>query len=475
MSGPDGTRDRTATDPRGRGSGAPTLRGWVLRVDAGWRAPIVLGRAPLRIGRRGHVVSPLALDDDLVSREHAEIRPWDGGYVLVDASSKNGTFVDGARVTEHQLEHGDLIRIGGVLLLYGRSARVPEEISEGSLRGADTTLADLRDAIDRVAPLEVPVLIEGESGSGKELVARGLHDASGRAGRFVPVNVAALPDALAEAELFGHERHAFTGAADARAGLFRAAHGGTLFLDEIAELSAPLQAKLLRALSARAVRPVGGELEVPVDVRVVAATHRALAEEVTAGRFRGDLYARLDGARLRVPPLRERRADIPSLARALGPEGVGLSSDALEALILYAWPYNVRELEQVLASARPAEGRSLLERSDLPARVLDAGVPDASDGEPGALRAALAAERGNVAAAAARLGLSRHQLHRALARHGVDASAFRGVDRDALIAALRDHRGNVARVARELGRDRRQIYRWLAELGIDAATYRGEP
>jgi transcriptional regulator with PAS, ATPase and Fis domain len=282
---------------------------------------------------------------------------------------------------------------------------------------------------------ESNVLIQGESGTGKELVARAIHAASPRrAGPFAPVDCGALPESIIESELFGHERGAFTGALGAP-GLFRLAHGGTLFLDEVGEIPLQVQAKLLRALQQREVRPVGGAGAVPVDIRVIAATHRDLAAMVEAGRFRLDLYYRLNVVRLEVAPLRERLDDVALLAghflakHARGTRAtVGLEPDALETLVRYAWPGNVRELENVIeASLALARGPRL--------RAEDLALPAGSRSEPPppahalpltleayercALERALRESAGDAREAARRLGIGRSTLYRKLARQGL--------------------------------------------------------
>lgn len=304
------------------------------------------------------------------------------------------------------------------------------------------------DEARRLARFDVPVLIEGETGSGKELLARYLHDRSSRRTRpLVAVNCGALPDGLLEAEFFGHARGAFTGAESARPGLLEAADGGTLFLDEVGELSSHGQALLLRALQQREFRRVGEVRVRRSDFRLLAATHRPLADLAAAGRFRADLFYRLRVVRLHVPPLRERRTEIPELAASLlrrlsrryGLELPRLSDDALEVLVRREWPGNVRELESVLAGA-------FLRRPN--ARVIDAelmaegqaepggGSPTASDPLPSVLQirrlaaARAAFERlmllralqrtaGSRARAARDLGISRQSLWQKLRRHGI--------------------------------------------------------
>ncbi|HPC83554.1 MAG TPA: sigma-54 dependent transcriptional regulator [Thermoanaerobaculaceae bacterium] len=289
--------------------------------------------------------------------------------------------------------------------------------------------------VDTVAPRDVTVLITGESGTGKELIARRLHERSGRAhGPFVAVNCAALPEALAESELFGHEKGAFTGADRMRRGRFEDAEGGTLFLDEVGELPLALQAKLLRALDGRTVRRVGGPSEIPVDVRVVAATNRNLAAEAARGAFRQDLFFRLAVVTVHLPPLRERRGDIPVLAQHLAAELAArhrlpppdLTPEALGALQRHDWPGNVRELRNVLE-------RAVVVRGGLPIRPEDIALPsvggkagheggiplDRDEREREALLEALRRAGGNREQAARLLDISVRTLYYRLRRFGI--------------------------------------------------------
>jgi transcriptional regulator with PAS, ATPase and Fis domain len=288
--------------------------------------------------------------------------------------------------------------------------------------------------IRRLASMPSTVLIHGESGTGKEVAARALHQLSSRASRpFVPVNCAAVAAELIESELFGHVKGAFTGASESRNGLFYYAQGGTLFLDEIAELPAAMQTKLLRVLEDRRVRPVGSNREVPVDVRIVAATNRNLAEEVAAGRFREDLFYRLDVVSVRVPPLRERPGDIALLARHfmeslavhLGVPPLPFSREVLAALSAYHWPGNARELRNfversLILGAFPLDS---LAEHDLESEV--EGQQPAEGGELLAevekrhILAVLADAGGNKNDAARRLGISRKTLERKCALWGI--------------------------------------------------------
>ncbi len=317
--------------------------------------------------------------------------------------------------------------------LCGRSPR---------MRALARTIASLRHN-------ESHVLIRGESGTGKELVARALHAASPRAARrFVTVDCGALPESIIESELFGHAKGAFTGATGAP-GLFRVADGGTLFLDEIGELPAAVQVKLLRALQEKEVRPLGSAESVPVNLRIVAATHRDLERMIADGSFRTDLFYRLDVVRIEIPPLRERREDVPLLVSHFiakharpGLPIEGIEDDALERLCAHDWPGNVRELENVIESALALAPGPRLRAADLPFRwsslaygslrptgehgtllaatAAESAIPlSLASYERAALERALAEARGDASAAARLLGIGRSTLYRRLARHGV--------------------------------------------------------
>jgi DNA-binding NtrC family response regulator len=306
------------------------------------------------------------------------------------------------------------------------------EKSIDGIVGQSQVIRDLCALIKRIAPTPTTVLIQGESGTGKEVAARALHSVSNRAGGpFVPVNCAAISPELIESELFGHIKGAFTGATTSREGLFYYARGGTLFLDEISELPLPVQAKLLRVLEERKIRPVGSEQEVPVDVRVVAATNRRLVDEVAAGRFRRDLYYRLQVMELSMPPLRARLEDIPALfshfVETLGPRlgvpSLEVDADSMRCLQEYDWPGNVRELKNLVE-------RSMIlgyladdfircpPPTDLDAEAIASILEDSQLGssleevERRHILSVLAACKGNKAEAARRLGLSRKTLDR---------------------------------------------------------------
>jgi DNA-binding NtrC family response regulator len=319
--------------------------------------------------------------------------------------------------------------------LAQRRAQHTQEESSGLVarsEGMKALLGQLR----RVAAADTTVLLQGESGTGKERLARLLHEQSSRqAGPYVALNCAAVPEALLESELFGHARGAFTGAVGERPGLFEAARGGTLLLDELGELPLPMQAKLLRVLQEREVRRLGENRTRPVDARVVAATHRDLAAEVKAGRFREDLYFRLKVIELTVPPLRNRREDIAPLARLALEQATTrarlphreLSPDALRVLLAHAWPGNVRELFNAMERAAVLATSKRVEPADLPEALQR---PAASPGHPSghtleaverqAILSTLEAERGNRARTALRLGIGQATLFRKLKRYHAD-------------------------------------------------------
>ncbi len=307
------------------------------------------------------------------------------------------------------------------------------------IEGKSQRMLEVYKLVARVAPSTATVLVVGESGTGKELVARAIHNRSPRAGKpFVPVNCTALSESLLESELFGHARGAFTGAVAAKRGLFETANGGTLFLDEIGEMGPKMQAQILRVLQDGEMRPVGGTEAIRVDVRLVCATNRDLDAEVKAGRFREDLYFRINVVTVRMPPLRDRAGDIPILvrhfinkiARREGRAEASVSPEALELLCRYGWPGNVRELENAIERAVAVAKGNVVLPSDLPvevyggAQVAPASIiedrPTLAELERRYIALVLGECGGNKKKAAEKLGIDRRTLYRALERTGQD-------------------------------------------------------
>lgn len=336
------------------------------------------------------------------------------------------------------------------------------------LAGKSAAIQELRTLIEKVSRSMAPVLLQGESGTGKELVARAIHDSGVRAPqRFVAVNCGAIPEALLEAEFFGYRKGAFTGANEDREGFFQAANGGTLFLDEIGDLPLAMQSKLLRSIQERSVRQVGAVVEVSVNVRILSATHKDLGAEVAAGRFRQDLFYRLNVIQLRVPPLRERIEDVPLiaervLARIAGDAGVSpvprLTPEALGQLTRYAFPGNVRELENLLHRALALAGGEWIDAADL-------GLPDSllGDSQMGSLDAVADIDLGR-AAAPSNVGQGRvpEDLPTDLAVFLDD------VERDILLRALTQYRFNRTAAGASLGLSLRQIRYRMARLGVSS-------
>ena len=442
-----------------------------------------------KLGADGHAVEVSSDPQPIIARLEADRADWD--VVLLDVGLPG---MSGLEVLRHFREAGSL---ASVLMLTGdssastaaacmragafyyltkpfesfqlssmvqtaaRYARLRRQLgterapSDSMLVGLSSPMRRLRDALERLAEQDVSILIQGESGTGKELVARSLHDRGPRRkARFVALNCGAIPESLIDSELFGHIRGAFTGATGDRPGVFVEADGGTLFLDEICDMPLPVQARLLRVLQEGVVRPVGGSGVRKVDVRVIAASNVELGEAVEQGKFRQDLYYRLNVVVLRVPSLRERLDDLSLLAAHFltkhgGPTPPMFSAEALEALVGYGWPGNVRELENAVLHAialrrgqeigpeslppqiagRPKNGNGhsngALESEELGSSLTEAKRRAASDFERRYLRRVMEKARGSVSEAARLSGLDRTNFRRLLQRHGLDPQSFK--------------------------------------------------
>lgn len=420
-------------------------------VDTVLEGSVKLGRDPSK--------NQVVLDGASTSREHAIVAKSGCAAVVRELGGQNGVFCNAAQVErEAPLVAGSVLRLGGWLAVVMSTAGERVRFCELAPRlfGSETLSAVLELA-RQFATSELSLLIQGETGAGKELLAAHIHRASGRE-PFVPVNCGALVESLVEAELFGHERGAFTGAVGARQGLIRKAHGGTLFLDEIADLPVLSQAKLLRAIQEKRVTAVGSSSSIDVDFRVISATHADLSSRVTTGAFRQDLFARLQGAVLHLPSLRERREDIlPLFVHFCLEQGMArmpaLSVRFVEALSVYSWPMNVRQLKVaaermvVLHAGRKAwRRRHLLEAHpemapEIAAAEAGAPRPDPRVLEPAEETSAPEAARlprdkasviralelaaGNVTQASVRLNVSKQTMYRDMGHYHIDPEVFR--------------------------------------------------
>ena len=405
---------------------------------------IELAQSSIQIGRQG---ADLNLGDAKVSGLHCELRLSPEGYRLRDLGSTNGTYVKGVRVIDAFIAPGSTIQLGKSAVAFlplDEAVAVPlwSEARLHQLIGGSAAMRHLFELINRFAQSDATVLIQGETGAGKELVADAIHQCSPRKDQpFVVLDCSAIPEQLFEAQLFGHEVGAFTGAIKSTAGVFEMAHGGTLFLDEIGELPLDVQSKLLRAVETRKVRRLGGSKVFASDVRLVAATNRDLAAEVNRGTFRADLYYRLAVARLAVPPLRERKEDLSLLVEhflrqlsvSSGHPDPRLPDDFMSRAQRHTWPGNVREL-------RNAVERALL-LPNQPAAVFEP-VPKKPDGGLGAIDIDVPFK------------VAKQKL--------VDE-----FDRRYLEALLEEHDGNISAAARAAGIERMSIYKMIRRLGLD--------
>ena len=416
---------------------APSAR---LALEWAWPTPRRdrLQGARLTIGR--DETAAIRLDSTGVSRHHAELYRQGPLYAVHDLGSTNGTWLGGKRIEHAPISPGSVLRVGewvGVFVETEDTAPEFGELAPGLFGGS--AIAALLTTLKRAATSTLPVLLIGKTGTGKERFARAAHHFSGRGGPFLAVNCAALPEQLAEAELFGYRRGAFTGAERASPGYFRAAHGGTLFLDEMPELSPALQAKLLRVVEDGQVTGLGESTSVAVDFRIVTASQRPLKGLVAQNKVRQDLAARLNGVALHIPPLVERRADVaPLFAQFLKQQSGGrppaVEGRLVEALCLHDWPQNVRELELLTRRLLVVHGHEpTLRRQHLPAELValseDVGKSERASTPPRDRRAhdmerlkiELASNGGNVKAAAETLGISRQRVYRLL--DGNDAAS----------------------------------------------------
>ncbi len=412
-------------------------------VDSG--RTVVLPREGVVVGAGAD--AGFKIEDASVSRKHVQLVPVPGGVHVADMGSTNGTVFEGVRISQKVVPLGSILTLGKakielVRLVDSQVLPLSRRRKFGELIGSSQIMRRAYALLERAAEVDITVLLEGETGTGKELAAKALHRNSVRGPRnFHIVDCGAVSPTLIEAELFGHVRGSFTGADRDRAGAFELAHQGTLFFDEIGELPLPLQPKLLRAIETREVRRIGGSVRIPVDVRFVAATNRNLFEEVKKGRFREDLYYRLNVFKIVLPPLREHRDDIPTLVKHfLGIVGGSpLSDDILERMMQMDWPGNVRELrnavdramvlargekrDDVATSSRESDD----ETTDLSTAPVDTTRPFkevkaeiVARFELSYLVQVLERTGGNISAAARESGIDRKHMERLIRKHDID-------------------------------------------------------
>ncbi|HUQ07785.1 MAG TPA: sigma 54-interacting transcriptional regulator [Kofleriaceae bacterium] len=419
----------------------------------------VIGGDVIRVGKATE--NDLVIADETVSRVHFEIVRDGKGYLVRDLNSTNGTFLDGAEIKEAYIRAGSVVGAGAIELKFTpfeeRIEILPSEKEVlGEMVGRSTAMREIFGLIERIAPTDATVLIEGETGTGKDMVARTLHQLSKRAAApFIVVDCGAVAGTLIESELFGHEKGSFTGAVAARQGAFELASGGTVFLDELGELSLDLQPKLLRVLEQRELRRVGGSKTLKVDLRVIAATRKDLRNEVEKGKFREDLYFRLNVVPITAPSLRDRREDIPLLLdhflTRMSPAGTtppNLSEATRAALYAHDWPGNVRELRNVIE------------------RALALGT------DPSAMVAPLGAEpfarHGHNAAAASSSGGGDMEFQGGMSFRDTKEKWNEVFERRYLTWLLKRAEGNISKAARDADMDRKYLHKLLRKYEIDA-------
>jgi len=392
---------------------------------------IEIGRGASRSAKKTGKALRVDCPDPYMSSSHLRFERERAHWVIADAGSRNGILVDGVKQDRAIVTDRDIVEAGRsfFLLRQDELADSFEQVAGNDpLATLDPELAARFEDLRRIAQSDIPVLVGGPTGTGKERVARAIHTLSRRKGELVPVNCAALPASLVESELFGHKKGAFSGAIGDAPGLVVASSGGTLFLDEIGDLPAAAQAALLRVLEEHEVRPVGATTVTRVDLRVVAATHRDLAAMIEDEAFREDLLARLAGFELELPPLAERRVDLGAMLAEIAPDAT-FAAATLRALLAYTWPRNARELVRAVERAAALAGTAEIAPAHLPDEIANAKFTAPAVAPPDARR-------------------------------------------EELVALLEKHKGNVSKVAVDLGRVRQQVQRWLKRYGLDPERYR---
>jgi len=454
MSGPNPSKSkrlaRTLPVARRAASGVQAeIATWHVRVVCS-RDEAAIGRilevvgGALPVGRAVESREGLGLADPTLSRRHAAFEERDGHLTIRDLGSANGVLVQGARQVHAALSAGDVVRLGDTVLLACLGTRRDGGSDEFGLVGRSPAIAKVRDTLRKVAPSRLSVVVTGPTGTGKEVVARALHAQSGRDGSFIAVNCPALPGTLVESTLFGHRKGAFTHATSDQPGAFVQADGGTLFLDEIGDMPIELQPKLLRALESGEITPVGAARGRRIDARVVVATNVELARALHDGTFRQDLYARLAGVRVDLPPLCERKDDIEPLLRHFLPRelrAVPMTADFAERLLLWHWPRNVREVRKLAERLAVLHAGAEAWDIDMLDEEMIEPLPDDEAQPPAPPAAAPEVLSGPP---------TRAELQDLLSRFD----------------------GNVSEFARHVGRSRKQVYRWMKNHDLARGTGR---
>jgi len=468
----------------------------VLEREDGQSSEYIFDQANIAIGAMED--NDLVIEDDTVSRYHCRIYQDENSYLLQDLDSTNGTFINRVRIKEGYLKPGCTLTVGKTDVRFQSLDERVEILPSnreafGAIVGKSVRMREIFGILEKIAPTGVTVVIEGETGTGKEVVARTVHETSSRSkGPFVVFDCGAVPENLIESELFGHEKGSFTGAIMARQGLFEMAQGGTIFLDELGELNLDLQPKLLRALEQREIRRVGANKSIKIDVRVIAATNRNLEEEVKHGRFREDLFYRLSVVRLVLPPMRERREDIPLLVKHFLRNArfnresnnrvriKGISRDALDCLMNYHWPGNVRELVNVIERACSFAETEYIQPEDLPEHISGIGIISRRASAEEATEEAAGLTTGNIP-----LGVP-------LGLHGGDAGGtvmplgmsktFKEAkeewvstfERDYISNLLRRNDANISHAAKEAEIDRKYFRKLMKKYKLDSEKIKAE-
>jgi len=415
----------------------------------------------IRIG--AHHRSDVIINDGTVSRFHCEIHKHSDGYRLVDEGSTNGTYIGQLRIREVYLYAGCEFQIGNTTLSFSPQVEqisVEESTQSrcGSLIGGSRKMRSIYSLIERLAPSDLSVVIQGETGTGKELVAQAIHQHSRRADQpLVIFDCSAVPEHLIESELFGHEKGAFSGAIRTHAGVFEQADGGTLFLDELGELSISLQPKLLRALESGMIRRVGGERTIKVDVRIISATNRHLDDMVKNQTFRQDLFYRLAKVQLPLPPLREREGDVVMIAEhfleRLNQQNKGyryisgITPNALHQLAAWSWPGNIRELRNVIERAYTFADREMIHSADLTTQIQTVQAHQVIE------------DQGQ--------GSLNFDIPESCSLKEAKERIISTFEKDYLQQLLERH-NNISAVSREAGIDRRHVYRLMKKYGLES-------